>query len=87
MDLNSVKESIDRILKEHPELGKLEVYQTSCFDDPLRFSTSGIFAGDVFKIEKDGEVIEALKDEMEAQNRRDKGCKIIYEKVIIIEAY
>jgi hypothetical protein len=48
MKLKQYLKQIEELLKEHPEAADLEVFQTSCFDDPLRFETSGIYIGECY---------------------------------------
>jgi hypothetical protein len=37
----------NELAKTNPEVLEMEVFQTSCFDTPYRFGTSGIYLGEV----------------------------------------
>lgn len=40
----------NKLAEEYPEALEMDVFQTSCFDDPYRFETSGAFIGQLVAV-------------------------------------
>ena len=55
MNLLELHEALHKFMKEHPEAWDMEVFQTSCFDDPYRFLTSGLYVGEVHTVVEEDE--------------------------------
>ena len=86
MKLKDFQQKIADLIANHPETAELDVFQTSCFDDPLRFETSGIYVGEAYEYDN-----EFFKSQEHAFDRaltcNDKSAEIVEHKVVIVEAY
>ena len=80
MKLKDLQKEIEALIASRPEAADMELLQTSCFDDPYRFETSGIYIGEAFKVEDVGiyNSVTTAEDEGEVEDMGD---------VVVLEAY
>jgi len=83
MKLKELRDEIDALIASRPEAADMELMQTSCFDDPYRFETSGIYIGEAYQLDDEDDArifnsLSAAEDEGEVEDLGD---------VVVIEAY
>lgn len=71
----------NQLAEEHPEALDLEVFQTSCFDDPYRFASDSIYIDEVFAA-SDGQDVCAHFNSHEAAVERMQYDGILEEEEI-----
>jgi len=88
MKLKDLKKSIEQLVESNPEAAELEVFQTSCFDEPERYESSNVFVDEVFIVTDNGEVMSHHIDHPTAEQRAgDEGGKVTSKQCVVIEAY
>lgn len=84
MTLNQLISQLQEMVKDDSSLGDLPVYQMSCFDSPLTFSTSGAYVTTIYEADENHFV-----NQDEAQTRADESETEVTEigRVLILEAF
>lgn len=49
MKVKDFIEQLQALVENDPEVGELEVFQQSCFDDPYAFETTYMYASEVYE--------------------------------------
>ena len=90
MTLNDHLKQIQDLLAKNPEAGEMELMQTSCFDEPYRWDVSGIYIGEAYVVDPDGDNRAIFNNEDSAEERKEEyelEGAIEFKEVVVIEAY
>jgi len=83
---------VNEVLANRPESAEMDVFQTSCLDDPYRFPTNEVYVGELWCVEVDEETVAWFNNDKDAKIRlvEEKGDieqDLKLRQCIVIGAY